>query len=193
MVHSTTLLFIVKLSSGAGASKQKLCPTRIRVNNMHPEIDRMIKMAQNRGSVTTAQRDMILNKAKELGDDPVEIEFVLSGLSIADTRTNQSANQDGHASSHQQHSSESTVPDTSNKTSLILGIVSTVMGVIGYASIILSILGIAAGIIGLILSNKEKKQFKETYGQTKKNPYQAAFVLSIIGISISGICFLLSL
>ena len=159
---------------------------------MHPEIDRMIKMAQNRGSVTTAQRDMILNKAKELGDDPVEIEFVLSGLSIADTRTNQSANQDGHASSHQQHSSESTVPDTSNKTSLILGIVSTVMGVIGYA-IILSILGIAAGIIGLILSNKEKKQFKESYGQTKKNPYQAAFVLSIIGISISGICFLLSL
>ena len=170
---------------------------------MHPDIDRMIKMAQSRGSMTTAQRDMILNKAKELGDDPMEIEFILSGVSLTDTHTNQG----GHAPSHQQnanqqprpsnayqqHSSESTVPDTSNKTSLILGIVSTVMGVIGYTAIILSILGLAAGIIGLILSNKEKKQFRETFGQTKKNPYQAAFVLSIIGISISGIMLLLSL
>ena len=175
---------------------------------MHPDIDKMIKMAQSRGSLTAAQRDMILNKAKELGDDPMEIEFSLSGLSIADTHTAQSVNQGGQSSSRQQNANqqprysnasnqqlnlETTVPNTSNKTSLILGIVSTVMGVIGYATTILSILGVAAGIIGLILSDKEKKQFKETKKKKKKNPYQAAFVLSIIGISLSGICFLLSL
>lgn len=187
---------------------------------MHPDIDRMIKMAQSRGSITTAQHDMILNKAKELGDDPMEIEFVLSGLSLSDTQTTQSANQSGHTAPHQQkgyqqphssnafqqntqtntfqqHNPETTIPDTSNKTSLILGIGSTAMGVISfvvlYATILISVLGLAAGICGLIRSNKEKKQFAETNIQTNKNPYQIAFILSIIGIAISGFSFLIDL
>ena len=187
---------------------------------MHPDIDRMIKMAQSRGSITAAQHDMILNKAKELGDDPMEIEFVLSGLSITDTQTSQSTNQSGHTSFHQQntyqqpHSSNvyqqntqpnafqqnnpgTTMPDTQNKTSLILGIGSTALGVISfavlYATILISVLGLAAGIYGLIRSNKEKKQFAEANTQTNKNPYQIAFVLSIIGIAISGFSFLIDL
>lgn len=177
---------------------------------MHPEIDKMVKMAQSRGSISTVQRDMILNKARELGDDPMEVEFILSGLTISDTTGAQSANQSSPNQSQQQYAYQqprpayapqqqqqfnngATMPDTSNKTSLLLGIGSTVIGVVGFASAIIAALGLAAGIFGLIRSKKEKAQFAKVQGPNIKNPFQAAFVLSIIGVAISGLAFLVGL
>lgn len=185
---------------------------------MHPEIDKMVKMAQSRGSLTVAQRDMIINKAKELGDDTMEVEFILSGLSTNDAPSAQSAASNApdqmqqqnnyqqpqqanvyqqqartNIQQQQQTASGATMADTSNKTSLILGIGSTALGVVGFASIAIAVLGLAAGIFGLIRSKGEKKQFAEAQGSVVKNPFQAAFVLSIIGISISGLSFLVGL
>lgn len=177
---------------------------------MHPEIDKMVKMAQSRGSISTVQRDMILNKARELGDDPMEVEFILSGLAISDTTGAQSANQSGPNQSQQQYAYQqprpayapqqqqqfnngATMPGTSNKTSLLLGIGSTVIGVVGFASAIIALLGLAAGIFGLIRSKKEKAQFSKVQGPNIKNPFQTAFVLSIIGVAISGLAFLAGL
>lgn len=175
-------------------------------------------MAQDRGSLTVAQRDMIINKAKGLGDDPLEVEFILSGLPTNDAPGAQSASPNGSAQTQQQNNFQqpqqtnvyqqqsrpnvqqqnnpnpaAPMPDTSNKTSLILGIGSTAVGLIGFASPVIAVLGLAAGIFGLIRSKGEKKQFAEAQGSAVKNPFQAAFVLSIIGISISGLSFLVGL
>lgn len=184
---------------------------------MHPEIDKLVQMAQSRGSITTVQRDMILNKAHELGDDPVEVEFILSGLTLNDTTSAKSASQENPTQSQQnnyqqyqqanayqqtvrpnvqqqnQPNPAAPMPDTTNKTSLILGIGSTAIGLVGFASPLISALGLAAGIFGLIRSKGEKKQFAEAQGNVVKNPFQTAFVLSIIGIAISGLSFLFGL
>ena len=85
------------------------------------------------------------------------------------------------------------MPDTSNKTSLLLGIGSTVIGVVGFELVIFAALGLAAGIFGLIRSKKEKAQFAKVQGPNIKNPFKAAFVLSIIGVAISGLAFLVGL
>lgn len=58
---------------------------------MHPEIDKMVKLAQGRGALSVAQRDMIINKARQLGDDPVEVEFLLSDLVTTDNPANTSS------------------------------------------------------------------------------------------------------
>ena len=49
---------------------------------MHNDLERLIALAKERGSLTLGQRDMILNKAQELGDDIIEVEFFLEGLTI---------------------------------------------------------------------------------------------------------------
>lgn len=49
---------------------------------MHPDTERLITMAQSKGSITQRQQEMILSKARDMGDDPVEVEFLLAGIPV---------------------------------------------------------------------------------------------------------------
>ena len=55
---------------------------------MTPEINRLIELAQRNGYITPRQRETILNKARELGDDCVEVEFILDGIPVREEYTN---------------------------------------------------------------------------------------------------------
>ena len=47
---------------------------------MHKDVERLIALAKERGFLTLSQREQILNKAQELGDDIIEVEFFLEDL-----------------------------------------------------------------------------------------------------------------
>lgn len=49
---------------------------------MHKDVERLIALAKERGFLTLSQRELILNKAQELGDDIIEVEFFLEDLKI---------------------------------------------------------------------------------------------------------------
>lgn len=49
---------------------------------MHPDTERLINMAQSKGTITQRQQEMILAKAHEMGDDPMEVEFMLAGIPV---------------------------------------------------------------------------------------------------------------
>lgn len=51
---------------------------------MHPDTEKLINLAQNKGFVTRSQRESILNRAKNLGDNIVEVEFILDGIPVRD-------------------------------------------------------------------------------------------------------------
>ena len=46
---------------------------------MHKDVERLIALAKERGFLTLSQRELILNKAQELGDDIIEVEFEEQG------------------------------------------------------------------------------------------------------------------
>jgi len=47
---------------------------------MHPEIERLINIAREGDKITKRQKEIILRKAADLGDDVEEVEFILEGL-----------------------------------------------------------------------------------------------------------------
>lgn len=47
---------------------------------MHTDVERLIFLAKERGFLTLRQREMILNKAQELGDDITEVEFFFDDI-----------------------------------------------------------------------------------------------------------------
>ena len=47
---------------------------------MHPEIEKLINIAQGGNKITERQKEIILRKAADLGDDVEEVEFILEGL-----------------------------------------------------------------------------------------------------------------
>ena len=49
---------------------------------MHTDVERLISLAKERGGLTLRQREMILNKAHELGDEIIEVEFFLDDIPI---------------------------------------------------------------------------------------------------------------
>lgn len=49
---------------------------------MHTDVERLIAMAKSTGFITPRQREMILSKARALGDDIVEVEFYLDDIPI---------------------------------------------------------------------------------------------------------------
>lgn len=52
---------------------------------MHPETEKLVAMAQSKGSITRRQLEIILAKARDMGDDPVEVEFTLAGIPVEDS------------------------------------------------------------------------------------------------------------
>ena len=83
---------------------------------------------------------------------------------------------------------------SADPTALILGIISVVIVVLGCCCGFLAIFSLALGIVGLVLANKSLNEFylnSENYSvQSQKNVY-AGKVLSIIGISLSGLFILI--
>lgn len=51
---------------------------------MHPDTEKLISIARGNGFVTRSQREAILNRAKSLGDDMVEVEFILDEIPVRD-------------------------------------------------------------------------------------------------------------
>lgn len=49
---------------------------------MHLDVERLIDMAKGTGFITLRQREMILGKAREVGDDIVEVEFYLNDIPV---------------------------------------------------------------------------------------------------------------
>ncbi len=49
---------------------------------MHQDIEKLLNAAKEKGSITEKQRDIILNKAQQLGEDIAEVEFVLEDILI---------------------------------------------------------------------------------------------------------------
>jgi hypothetical protein len=49
---------------------------------MHTEVEKLIIRAKKNGFITERQQDLIISKAKELGDDIGEIEFSLEDIPI---------------------------------------------------------------------------------------------------------------
>ena len=70
--------------------------------------------------------------------------------------------------------------------SLVLGIVSVVLVWFGYTSIV----ALACAIVGLVLSVQIRKAY-EAAGEKCDNMTTAGFILSIIGLAISAIYFII--
>ena len=49
---------------------------------MHTEVEKLIIRAKKNGFITERQRDLIISKAKELGDDMDEVEFSLDDIPV---------------------------------------------------------------------------------------------------------------
>ena len=47
---------------------------------MHPSVEKLISIAKEGSEITERQKEIILRKAAELGDDVEEIEFILEGI-----------------------------------------------------------------------------------------------------------------
>ena len=49
---------------------------------MHQDIERLLNAAKEKGSITSKQREIIISKAKKLGEDIAEVEFVLEDIPL---------------------------------------------------------------------------------------------------------------
>lgn len=54
---------------------------------MHTDVERLIAMAKSAGFITPRQHEMILGKARALGDDIVEVEFYLDDIPVKEEPT----------------------------------------------------------------------------------------------------------
>ena len=54
---------------------------------MHPDIEKMINIAKERGELTEKQKEIILRKTEKLGEDVDEVELVLESLPAVSQRT----------------------------------------------------------------------------------------------------------
>lgn len=49
---------------------------------MHQDVEKLLNAAKEKGFITEKQRDIILNKAQQLGEDMAEVEFMLEDITI---------------------------------------------------------------------------------------------------------------
>jgi uncharacterized C2H2 Zn-finger protein len=49
---------------------------------MHQDIEKLLSTAKEKGSITEKQREIILNKAQQLGEDMAEVEFMLEDITL---------------------------------------------------------------------------------------------------------------
>ena len=57
---------------------------------MHQDIEKLLKTAKEKGSITERQRNLIIAKAQQLNEDMTEVEFVLEDIPVKTSGENQS-------------------------------------------------------------------------------------------------------
>lgn len=166
-------------------------------------------MAQSRGYLSAAQREMILNKAREMGDDTTEVEFILSALPENDTTQtpyNQAPQQPPRQQTcqqprtnqqpqYQQHYAQ---PNTGiqkpkySTAAFVLSICSIPLALLAIWQEFFVVLGISAGIVALVFSVKTKKLIAENPEQYADNYIKTSLVLSIVGTALNGIVLIIA-
>lgn len=81
---------------------------------MHTDVERLIAMAKSAGFITPRQHEMILGKARALGDDIVEVEFYLDDIPVKEEPT-PASNTQTYARPNQAYSAQ-TNQSTQNTT-----------------------------------------------------------------------------
>lgn len=177
---------------------------------MSPEIEKLVKMAQSRGYLSAAQREMILNKAREMGDDTTEVEFILSALPENDTTQtpyNQAPQQPPRQQTYQQprtnqqpqYQQHYAQPNTGiqkpkySTAAFVLSICSIPLALLAIWQEFFVVLGISAGIVALVFSVKTKKLIAENPEQYADNYIKTSWVLSIVGTALNGIVLIIAL
>lgn len=172
---------------------------------MSPETEKLVKMAQSRGCLSAAQREMILNKAREMGDDTTEVEFILSALpenagaqAQQNSTTQQPPRQQTYqqpSANQQQYQQQYAQPNTGIQkppyatAAFVLSICSIPLGLLSFIDHLdfLVLFGFAAGIVALFFSINLKKLIAENPEQYADNNIKTTWILSIIGTAINAV------
>ena len=179
---------------------------------MSPETEKLVKMAQSRGCLSAAQREMILNKAREMGDDTTEVEFILSALpenAGAQAQQNSTTQQPPRQQTYQQPSANQqpqyqqhySQPNTGiqkpkySTAAFVLSICSIPLGLLSLIDHLnfLVLFGFAAGIVALFFSINLKKLIAENPEQYADNNIKTTWILSIIGTAINAVIIAMSI
>ncbi len=174
---------------------------------MSPETEKLVKMAQSRGCLSAAQREMILNKAREMGDDTTEVEFILSALpenAGAQAQQNSTTQQPPRQQTYQQPSANQqqyAQPNTGIQkpkyatAAFVLSICSIPLGLLSLIDHLnfLVLFGFAAGIVALFFSINLKKLIAENPEQYADNNIKTSWILSIIGTAINAVIIAISI
>lgn len=59
---------------------------------MHAEIEKLLHLAKEKGGITEHQRQLIVSKAKQLGEDMVDVEFFLENIPIINSNKSNTQN-----------------------------------------------------------------------------------------------------
>lgn len=110
---------------------------------MHPDTEKLISIARGNGFVTRSQREAILNRAKSLGDDMVEVEFILDEIPVRDdpaAPNAQQQNRQQYANAVPQRPAAQQSQDTKKKKKTWLWI-----GIGGAVAVLVIIIAVASG------------------------------------------------
>ena len=110
---------------------------------MHPDTEKLISIARGNGFVTRSQREAILNRAKSLGDDMVEVEFILDETPVRDdpaAPNAQQQNRQQYANAAPQRPAAQQSQDTKKKKKTWLWV-----GIGGAVAVLVIIIAVASG------------------------------------------------
>ena len=79
---------------------------------MHQDIEKLLNAAKEKGSMTERQREIILNKAQQLGEDMAEVEFMLEDIFVNKQKEDDSPQIDLPKPTPIENSNEQIKPDT---------------------------------------------------------------------------------
>lgn len=110
---------------------------------MHPDTEKLISIARGNGFVSRSQREAILNRAKSLGDDMVEVEFILDDIPVKDdpaAPNTQQTNRQQYANAAPQRPAAQQSQDTKKKKKTWLWV-----GIGGAVAVLVIIIAVASG------------------------------------------------
>lgn len=110
---------------------------------MHSDTEKLISIARGNGFVTRSQREAILNRAKSLGDDMVEVEFILDEIPFRDdpaAPNAQQQNRQQYANAAPQRPAAQQSQDTKKKKKTWLWV-----GIGGAVAVLVIIIAVASG------------------------------------------------
>jgi hypothetical protein len=110
---------------------------------MHPDTEKLISIARGNGFITRSQREAILNRAKSLGDNLVEVEFILDDIPVKDepaAPNTQQQNRQQYANAAPQRPAAQQPQDSQKKKKTWLW-----AGIGGAVAVLIIIIAVASG------------------------------------------------